>query len=186
MYSKQLRRTRKKRFYYTFDLSSLHLRRNVECIRGRRDWSHEVERKDQELKNRMCSTNVESDPRTQTFMFHTHPSPLCVSVCVKLQLQWSCDEPKKSLGTVDLADFLVCARKKICTHVTWTRFWVIGDTILLHGRVHSSSAGVIRKVVTWSLPKNLLVYVTWRRMRTKRHTDIWTCLRTQHTRKSVL
>ena len=73
--------------------------------------------------------------RALTFMLHTHPDPLCVSVCVKLQSQWSCDEPKKSLGTVDLTDFLVCVRKKICSHVTWTRFWVIGNTILIHGRV---------------------------------------------------
>jgi hypothetical protein len=79
---------------------------------------HEWEREGQELNNRMCSRNIESDPRAQTFMLQTHPSTICVSACVKLQLQWSCDEPTKSLGTVDLDDFLVCARKKTCPHVT--------------------------------------------------------------------
>jgi hypothetical protein len=63
----------------------------------------------------MRCPNIESEPRTQTFIFHTHPNPLCVSAWVKLHTQRSCDEPKKSHGTVDLTDFLVvCAHKKIC------------------------------------------------------------------------
>ena len=106
----------KKKIFDTFDLSSSSA--NVECKRGRRGLSHEGDRDGQELHDRMCSRNIESDPRAQTFMLQRHPSPLCVSACVKLQLQWSCDEPTKSLGAVDLADFLVCTRKKTCPHVT--------------------------------------------------------------------
>jgi hypothetical protein len=90
------------------------------------------------------------------------------------------------VGSAHLDDFLVCGRKKICVHVTWTRFWVIGHTILLHGRVYSSSDGVKSKVVTWSLPKNLLVYFTYRHMRTKRHADIWTSVCTQHSTHSQM
>ena len=37
---------------------------------GKRCWSHEREREDQELNNRMCSHNIESEPRAQTFMLH--------------------------------------------------------------------------------------------------------------------
>ena len=72
-------------------------------------------REHQELNNRMCCTNIKSEPRLQTFMFHTHPNPSCVSECVKLQSQWSCDEPKKWHGSVDLVVFLVCVQENMCT-----------------------------------------------------------------------
>jgi hypothetical protein len=40
----------------------------------RRGWSHEREREDQELNTRMCSHNIESEPRSQTFTLHGSPS----------------------------------------------------------------------------------------------------------------
>ena len=66
------------------------------------------------------------------------PSPQCDSVCRK-QLPHLCgDEPKKTCLTVDLTQFLVCARKGISIHVTCKRHWVIGDTMLLHGPVQDT------------------------------------------------
>ena len=41
----------------------------------------------------------------------------------------------------------------------------------------------VRKVVTRSLPRFLLVHATCRHMRTKRHAVIWTCVRTQETKR---
>ena len=43
----------------------------------------------------------------------------------------------------------------------------------------------VRKVVTRSLPRFLLVHVTCRHMRTKRHAVIWTCARTQETKRDL-
>ena len=61
---------------------------------GRRGWSHEREREDQEFKNRLCSHNIESEPRTQTFMLYAHPSPLCPSQWPKLPSHWRSTSPK--------------------------------------------------------------------------------------------
>ena len=82
---------------------------------GRRVSSQEGQREDQELDIRMCCNHIKSEPRAQTFKLHTHPSPLCVADYVKLQSHWSCDEPEKALLSVDIATFLVCARKFICS-----------------------------------------------------------------------
>jgi hypothetical protein len=43
----------------------------------------------------------------------------------------------------------------------------------------------VRKVVTRSLNRFLLVNVTYRHMRTKRHKFIWTCLHTQETNRDL-
>ena len=43
----------------------------------------------------------------------------------------------------------------------------------------------VRKVVTRSLSRFLLVYVTWRHIRTKRHEFIWTSVRTQETKRDL-
>ena len=57
------------------------------------------EREDQELNNRMCCPNIESESRSQTFMLYIHPNSVCVSSCVKLQEDHmsTCDI-KTSLG----------------------------------------------------------------------------------------
>ena len=83
---------------------------------GRRGWSHEREREDQELKNRLCSHNIESEPRAQTFMFRTHPSPLCPSQWTKLPSHWRSTSPKTSSCRVIWLRVL-CTRKFICLHV---------------------------------------------------------------------
>ena len=88
----------------------------------------------QELTSKMCWPNIESGPSALTLMFYIRPSPMYVSVSVKLESHyWVCDETKQAILIVDLADFLVGTHKSICEHVAWKHRWVIGDTILLHG-----------------------------------------------------
>ncbi len=43
----------------------------------------------------------------------------------------------------------------------------------------------VRRVVTRSLPRFLLVHSTWRHSRTKKHAVIWTCVRTQETKRDL-
>lgn len=64
-------------------------------------------------------------------------------------------------------DLLMCPHKFICLYETWKRLWVIWDTILLQGWVHASWTCGVRNVVTRSLSRILLVYVTCRHMWTK-------------------
>jgi len=111
----------------------------------RMGWSYEAEREDQELNNRMFCPNIESESRTQTFMFDGHPNPSWVScVCVTIQSQWSCDETKKTL------------------------------------RVPSDKEGHKNLLAS----QELIVYVTCRHTWTKRHADIWTCVRKQQTQSN--
>jgi hypothetical protein len=56
---------------------------------GRRGRSHEEQWEGQELDNRMCCRHIKSEPRTQTFRFHGHPSPLSVTEWVKLGPHWN-------------------------------------------------------------------------------------------------
>ena len=70
----------------------------------------------QELDYRMCFHHVKSDPRTQTFALYAHAQARYVwRTTPKLQSRWSCDEPEKALLSVDIAAFLVYARKFICS-----------------------------------------------------------------------
>ena len=93
---------------------------------GRRGWSHEREREDQELKNRLCSHNIESEPRTQTFMLYAHPSPLCPSQWPKLPSHWRSTSPKtREAKMIFFANFVrfekqpfpICACSKSCNSV---------------------------------------------------------------------
>jgi hypothetical protein len=93
--------------------------------RGKKTFNFErVPRKGQDLNNRMCSHNLDSETTTQTFMLYARPSPLCrVVVCPcdpwklkKHSPYWSCDESKKACFSGGLTSFLVCARKFIWLH----------------------------------------------------------------------
>ena len=75
----------------------------------------------------------------------------------------------------------VCVHQKICANVTWTRFWVIGDTILLHGRVYSSSAGVIRNLITSQEHIGIGHMQTYANKKTCRHMN----LRVHNTRSQI-
>ena len=67
----------------------------------------------QELTSKMCWPNIESGPSALTLMFHIRPSPMYVSVSVKLQSHcWVCDETKQAILIVNLADFLVGTHKR--------------------------------------------------------------------------
>ncbi len=97
-----------------------------------------------------------------TFMCHTYPNPLCISKWVKLQSQWSCDEPEKSLGSVHLDDFFVCTPENMCTCDMTTHGLgslktpsCFMDVCILqvHGRVYSSTVG--RVWVVWSTPAQI-------------------------------
>ncbi len=84
----------------------------------------------------MCCNHIKSEPRSQTFTFHTLPRPLCEVDYVKLQSHWSSNEPEKELLSVDIVVFLVCVRKfmcsltflfkHICLNMTWTH-WILGN-----------------------------------------------------------
>jgi len=80
---------------------------------GRRDWSQEGQREVQELDIRMCCNHIKSEPRSQTFTFHSRPSPLCVWEYVKLTPHWQLDES--------------CAFSKMVSRMTRRRFHVQED-----------------------------------------------------------
>ena len=129
----------------------------------------------------MCWPNIESGPSALTLMFHIRPSPMYVSVCVKLQSHcWVCDETKQAILIVDLADFLVGTHKSICEHVAWKHRWVIGDTILIHG-CFTFFTPFRKDVATRSFPRNLLLCRMQKYMNNTRHGDIWTSVRTRQT-----
>ncbi len=65
----------------------------------------------------MCFDNTESYPNAQTLQFQVRPGPSCVSVCLKLQVQMFCGEPKKNPLSVYLAGFRVRAHTFIWTDV---------------------------------------------------------------------
>ena len=67
------------------------------CCGNKKEGVHEREWEDQELKKRMCCHNIVSEPRSQTFMLHTHLSPLCDSQWTKLQSHWRYDESENKL-----------------------------------------------------------------------------------------
>jgi hypothetical protein len=51
--------------------------RNVAWRKEAGEGGHEGQRGGQELDDRMCSHNLDSETPTQTFMFHSRPIPLC-------------------------------------------------------------------------------------------------------------
>jgi hypothetical protein len=69
--------------------------------------SDEGEWEGQQLTSWMCFDNTESEPGAQSRQFQSHPTPSCVSVCLKLQVQLFCGEPKKN--PFGLFDCLSCA-----------------------------------------------------------------------------
>jgi hypothetical protein len=85
------------------------LRRNVLSKQGRTVLSQEGQREDQELDNRMCCHHIKSEPRTQTFLLHARPHPLCVEEWVKLTPHWRCEDPTKS-DLVGLFGWFSCLR----------------------------------------------------------------------------
>ncbi len=105
---------------------------------GRRGWSHERDRKDQEFKNRLCSHNIESESRTQTFMLYAHPSPLCPSQWPKLPSHWRSTSPKtREAKMVFFANFVrfekhpfpIFACSKSCNSViTHPSSWAVSNT----------------------------------------------------------
>ena len=134
----------------------------------------------QELTSKMCWPNIESGPSALTLMLHIRPSPMYVSVSVKLQSHcWVCDETKQAILIVNLTDVLVGTHKSICEHVTWKRRWVIGDTILLHGCFTFFTPYVRKDVATRSLPRNFLPCRMQQYMNKTWHGDIWTSVRTR-------
>ena len=63
----------------------------------------------------MCCHHIKSEPRSQTFTLHARPNPICAVDYVKLQSHWSSNDPEKAFLSIDIATFLVCARKLICS-----------------------------------------------------------------------
>ena len=53
----------------------------------------------------------------------------------------------------------------------------------LQGCAHVSWSCLVRKIVIRLLPRIVLVYVKCRQVWTKRHANIWTCVRTQKTKR---
>ena len=86
--------------------------RNTPWKQGRRVWLHKGQWEDQELDKRMCCHHIKSDPRTQTFTFHTHQNPFCVTEWVKLSPHWYCDDPTKR-DFVGIFDWLSCLRTQV-------------------------------------------------------------------------
>ena len=135
----------------------------------------------QEFTSKMCWPNIESGPSALTLMFHIRPSPMYVSVSVKLQSHcWVCDETKQAILIVNLADFLVGTHKR-----AYVNMWhenVAGSLetpSCFMDVLHSSHHYVRKDVATRSLPRNFLPCRMQQYMNKTRHGDIWTSVRTR-------
>ena len=135
----------------------------------------------QELTSKMCWPNIESGPSALTLMFHIRPSPMYVSVSVKLQSHcWVCDETKQAILIVNLADFLVGTHKR-----AYVNMWhenVAGSLetpSCFMDVLHSSHHYVRKDVATRSLPRNFLPCRMQQYMNKTWHGDIWTSVHTR-------
>ena len=80
----------------------------------------------------------------------------------------------------------VCAHARSYIFMTYENVSGSFETPSCFRNVHTlHELACVRKVVTRSLPRFLLVYDTCRHIRTKGHTVIWTCVRTQETKRDL-
>ena len=106
----------------------------------------------------MWVDNTESEPGAQSLQFQAHPTPPCASACLKLPSKLFCGDAKNRFGRA-MRQAFVCAHARSYVCMRHENVFGSFETPCCFRNVRTLHEVVrVRKVVTRSLPRSLLVF----------------------------